>query len=44
MYNGAVVDTFAERLLELLQEEIQLAVDDGWDIENLEFTLEKFNF
>lgn len=34
----------AERLLELLREEIQLAVDDGWDIESLEETLKKFNF
>lgn len=34
----------AERLLELLKEEIQLAVDDVWNIESLEFTLEKFNF
>ena len=33
----------AERLFEFLQEEIQLAVDDEWDIEDLSATIDKYN-
>lgn len=43
MSDEAIDYTAAEQLFELLKEELQTAVDDGWDEEQLAAILNKFN-